>query len=506
MGKSTINDWLVVKSSCQTQSWWPSPLSSQSCWFLVHWELQIQMGWPEWCMSLVRSDWPLAASVLGVSSTCWLARFVGPGCSALVGLHPFGTFTAWVGASPPYLGWLDLHFAQSAFGASFAHVWTFSGHVESCLHRRVLPPLCRTTVSLGLLVCCACPCMWSALDSWLFDRLWSLVPPGFVSDSLPLRTLCCGVCFALGRGISCTSCYLVRLPQCHSEMLQSFLGSSSHQCQQTSFWFVAVDCKFSCSFGYRAYSVFAKYLPTRIQLTPAPWKRLGRVFTMALQTKQLGWPTRPGHRVSGSSGKTMWRPHTELICCFNRFMRCTWKLDDGRWSVCRLPQCLQPCPRRQECLSKAFTLDFGMARYRLRLRDCLATVMRTEPPNGYRRALWQPTMILWCGCHLFMLYIDFHLTWGNPGPLSVQQQWVDVEQRPYLEAERFAFRQRIRSFRRFLKNFWQEAGLHIALEQTKPHSQVVQAFLLPAGFAPLGHEGVADSGHLADATACWALR
>ena len=109
--------------------------------------------------------------------------------------------------------------------------------------------------------------------------------------------------------------------------------------------------------------------------------------------------------------------------------------------------------------------------------------------HAHRAAQWLQTRLVtadddslvWVS--FVQLYIDFHLTWGNPGPLSVQQQWVDVEQRPYLEAERFAFRQRIRSFRRFLKNFWQEAGLHIALEQTKPHSQVVQAFL-PAASLP----------------------
>ena len=81
------------------------------------------------------------------------------------------------------------------------------------------------------------------------------------------------------------------------------------------------------------------------------------------------------------------------------------------------------------------------------------------------------------------LYLDFQLTFGNPGPLLIQQQWTDVENRPYLEAERVAFKTRLRWFRRFLKTFWAEAGLDISLEQVKPDSQVVQAFLPSASLA-----------------------
>ena len=85
--------------------------------------------------------------------------------------------------------------------------------------------------------------------------------------------------------------------------------------------------------------------------------------------------------------------------------------------------------------------------------------------HAHRAARWlqarlvqaDATSMVWVS--FVQLYIDFQLTVGNPGPLSVNQQWVDVEQRPDLEAERFAFRQRIRWFRRFLKNFWQETGL-----------------------------------------------
>ena len=38
------------------------------------------------------------------------------------------------------------------------------------------------------------------------------------------------------------------------------------------------------------------------------------------------------------------------------------------------------------------------------------------------------------------LYLDFQLTWGHPGPLRVNNQWVNTDHRPYLAAENFSFR------------------------------------------------------------------
>ena len=81
------------------------------------------------------------------------------------------------------------------------------------------------------------------------------------------------------------------------------------------------------------------------------------------------------------------------------------------------------------------------------------------------------------------LYIDFQLSWGNPGPLVVQQQWIDVETRPFLAAENHPFRRRVRWFRRFLKAFWAESGIKVELQQCKPKSDVVMAFL-PAASVP----------------------
>ena len=81
------------------------------------------------------------------------------------------------------------------------------------------------------------------------------------------------------------------------------------------------------------------------------------------------------------------------------------------------------------------------------------------------------------------MYLDFQMTWGHPGPVKVQKQWVDAETRPYLAVEQFPFRVRVRWFRQFVKHFIQEAGLTVALEQCRPKSMLLQAYL-PAASVP----------------------
>ena len=82
---------------------------------------------------------------------------------------------------------------------------------------------------------------------------------------------------------------------------------------------------------------------------------------------------------------------------------------------------------------------------------------------------------LWISFH--QLYIDFQLTWGHPGPLKVQRQWVDVDARPYIAAEDHSCRVRVRWFRQLLKALWKAAGVTIAMEQCRPHSGLLQAYL-----------------------------
>ena len=81
------------------------------------------------------------------------------------------------------------------------------------------------------------------------------------------------------------------------------------------------------------------------------------------------------------------------------------------------------------------------------------------------------------------LYLYFQMTWGHPGPLRINNQWVDIDQRRYLAAEAFPFRLRVRWFRQFLKQYWKESKTTVALEQCRPASRVLQAFL-PAASVP----------------------
>ena len=75
------------------------------------------------------------------------------------------------------------------------------------------------------------------------------------------------------------------------------------------------------------------------------------------------------------------------------------------------------------------------------------------------------------------LYLDYVMCWGNPGPLRVQNQWIDIEMRPYLMVAGFSLRQRLRWFRQMLKAVWKEAACEVGLGQCRPHSSMIQAFV-----------------------------
>ena len=75
------------------------------------------------------------------------------------------------------------------------------------------------------------------------------------------------------------------------------------------------------------------------------------------------------------------------------------------------------------------------------------------------------------------LYLDFQIAVGHPGPLRVNGQWVDAEQRPYLTVETFTFKQRTKWFRLCLKHLWKEAGVSVGMEQCRPTSTAITAFL-----------------------------
>ena len=81
------------------------------------------------------------------------------------------------------------------------------------------------------------------------------------------------------------------------------------------------------------------------------------------------------------------------------------------------------------------------------------------------------------------LYIDYQLAWNHPGPLRIHGQWIDTDQRTYVAAERFQFKQRVRWFKQLVKSVWKEVGIDAALAQTRPAGHMVQAYL-PAASVP----------------------
>ena len=75
------------------------------------------------------------------------------------------------------------------------------------------------------------------------------------------------------------------------------------------------------------------------------------------------------------------------------------------------------------------------------------------------------------------LYLDYQMTWGHPGPLRVQNQWVDISQRPHLAVTGFQLRQRIKWFRQMMKAALREAGAEVAMDQCRPCSTMIQAYV-----------------------------
>ena len=75
------------------------------------------------------------------------------------------------------------------------------------------------------------------------------------------------------------------------------------------------------------------------------------------------------------------------------------------------------------------------------------------------------------------LYTDFQLTFGCPGPIKHNKQWLDVANRPFLDVTKFPFRDRVRWFRRFIQNMLKHAQVAVRYEQCRPESDCLQAYL-----------------------------
>ena len=80
-----------------------------------------------------------------------------------------------------------------------------------------------------------------------------------------------------------------------------------------------------------------------------------------------------------------------------------------------------------------------------------------------------------CWMSLTQLFIDYNLTFGQPGPLKVNKQWIDVANRPYVAHDQINLRVKLRWFRRFLQNMLKEGQVHVCFDQCRPESSAIQA-------------------------------
>eukprot|EP00435_Cladocopium_sp_Y103_P070105 s132_g34.t1 len=75
------------------------------------------------------------------------------------------------------------------------------------------------------------------------------------------------------------------------------------------------------------------------------------------------------------------------------------------------------------------------------------------------------------------LFVDFCLTFGLPGPLKVNHQWIDKANRPYFDDAAIAFRIKVRWFKRFVQNMLSEGRVTTTFQQCRPASVAIQAYI-----------------------------
>ena len=96
---------------------------------------------------------------------------------------------------------------------------------------------------------------------------------------------------------------------------------------------------------------------------------------------------------------------------------------------------------------------------------------------------WEPKKIIGCSktaskvcwTSFAQLFVDFNLTFGQPGPIKVNKQWIDVANRPYISHEDINLRVKLRWFRRFVQNMLREGQVQVGYEQCREESSAIQA-------------------------------
>lgn len=83
--------------------------------------------------------------------------------------------------------------------------------------------------------------------------------------------------------------------------------------------------------------------------------------------------------------------------------------------------------------------------------------------------------IRWIPFHV--LYLDYQLTFGCPGPIRIGKQWAEWSMRPYLVPDKHCHATRVRWFRQFIQMFWKTAGIVVRTATCRCDIEILPSFL-----------------------------
>ena len=137
-----------------------------------------------------------------------------------------------------------------------------------------------------------------------------------------------------------------------------------------------------------------------------------------------------------------------------------------------------PCPRRQNRIFEThyddtncnFEVTSQLRRqYPGRLPEKVATwwKLRTQGASSLE--------VKWIPIHI--LYLDFMMAFGCPGPIRVQQKWMEWEMCPFLTPEKHRHSVRARWFRKYLVYALKSMGVVASTATCRGASEILQAFL-----------------------------
>ena len=135
-------------------------------------------------------------------------------------------------------------------------------------------------------------------------------------------------------------------------------------------------------------------------------------------------------------------------------------------------------PKRQQ---RVFEMRYDDSRW---IKEIPVKMLETFPGQLPRKifAWWSQRThgltqadVKWIPFH--MLYLDFQMTFGCPGPLRLGREWAEWRMRPFLVPEKHNHVVRLRWFRQFLQMFWKSSRIYVQTETCRSEVEILPAFL-----------------------------